>query len=1271
IDGEAQNGVVANVITSVRVIRNGKDDVTANYTLAPYNGTLTVTKRPVTLTSKSASKVYDGDALTAHEVEVGGDGFVGEDGASYVFTGLQTEKGKSKNTFTYSLKGGTNAAFYEITKVEGDLEVTALDIAGGDDEDWEIVLGPALTYTGLEQIQTLASVCYKGLSVDYSVTGNAATDAGSYSMTLTGQGNFMGEKAVAWSIAPKALTLTAGSGTRVYDGTPFTVGAVTAVGFVAGEGAEYECDGAQKDVGSSVNDVSAIRWNANTKGGNYTVTKVPGTLTVTPRPLTLTAANISKPYDGTPLTLTAADVTADGLVAGESFIYSNFASRTEAGQTPATFDYAPGAGTSLANYTVTVTPGRMITITKSVTAISVTAASDTWVYDGEDHSNRTWTATNLDTLQAGDALEVTFDEASVVKTPQDGLAQDGVVANVITSVRVIRNGTDDVTANYTVEWFPGTLTVTKRPVTVAVVGKSAAYTYDSEEKTVSGYDISTEDELYDIAADTVFSGTESASRTDAGKSDMGLSAGNFANNNDCFEVTYQVTDGYVKIDPLDISEAAADEFEITLGANPKYNGTVQTIPVTSVTCGGLPVTYTLAGENATHAGTYTLTVKANGNFTGERSTTWQVLKRRVTLTSASAAKVYDGSPLINQNVTVGGDGFIGIEGAIFDVTGSQTVAGSSKNTFTYSLKAGTLSADYDITKVEGALTVTKANVGSGTDGGEEPGNGEMPQDGVSKFDASFVYDGKGHTIDTNALKAAFSAAMIGGSAIEYAVGDGSGGDGHAGRVTLPWSEAAPVYTNAGEYVVWYRVTNPNYNEFVHAAKVTITPRTGVVVDIVGNVATNVYNGAAQSIDGYIVAINDSLYKETDFEFVGNSAVSGTAPGKYPMGLLASQFSNKSKNFTEVTFNVTDGELVILELPQKNVILDAIGGAFAIGSVITQECEDVYLAFPVATREGYVFDGWYLGVTNGAPKVTAGAQLLIDDDHTLFAKWRIDEALMPGGASIFAWEAIDANTARITGFKNAAQKVSTLLLPDMMEGRFVTEIAAGAFANSKSGMTKLVLPMFCTKIGDKAFTGVASLSEIVFADVRRWDAPSGIGSLAIGRYAFSGAGVGAVTLPKSVGSIGDYAFANCRKLTNLTILGAPTVGMMPLRRAGLDVGGVTVHLDPALANDGAYMETLKQECGNVTVRADAVVTRMTLSSLAISAKEIVLSVSVEKAAQWGKVDLSLVKVACRESLSEKPTILNPLSVTENPDGSLTVRVVAPKGDSGFFQVVLEK
>ena len=763
VDGPAQDGVVANVITGVRVMR-GDVDVSSNYTLAPYNGTLAVTPRPVTLTSKSDTKVYDGTPLTAHEATVGGDGFVGADGATYSFTGSQTEKGTSKNTFAYTLKSGTNATYYDITKVEGDLTVTAADISQGDEADWTIVLGPALTYTGLEQIQTLASVTYKGLPLDYSVSGNAQTDAGNYAMTLTGQGNFSGTHDVAWSIAPKALTLTAGSGSRVYDGTAFTVGTVTVSGFVANEGATYACTGSQTDVGSSPNEVGTVTWNANTKGGNYAVAKVAGTLTVTPRSVTLTAANLSKPYDGTPLALTAADITASGLVAGESFTYSDFASRTEAGQTPATFSYAAGPGTSLSNYSVTVTAGRTITITRSATAISVTAASESWVYDGETHSNRTWTATNLDTLQAGDALEVTFDESSVATTPQDGPAQDGVVANVITGVRVIRNGTDDVTANYTVEWFPGTLTVTKRPVTVTVTGHTATHTYDGTEKTVTGYDIATEDTLYDIAADTAFGGVATTNRTDAGTSQMGLAVVDFTNNDDCFEVTYAVTDGWVKITPLDIA-AAGDNFAISLGANPKYNGTVQTIPVNSVTCGGqglpaLPVTYTLAGENATHAGTYTLTVKANGNFTGERSTTWQILKRAVTLTSGSANKVYDGGVLANPNVAITGDGFIGLEGATFDVTGSQTAAGTSKNTFTYTLKAGTQSGDYAITKVEGDLTVTKA-----TYPGQEPGGAGIRWS-VAADAATWMYDGQVHGVTLTGVPSGVTPHLSGNTATD-------------------------------------------------------------------------------------------------------------------------------------------------------------------------------------------------------------------------------------------------------------------------------------------------------------------------------------------------------------------------------------------------------------------------------------------------------------------------------------------------------------------------
>ena len=758
IDGPGRNGIVANVITGVRVMR-GEADVTSNYTLAPYNGTLTVTKRPVALTSRSASKTYDGEPLTAHEVEIGGDGFVGEDGAAFTFTGSQTVVGKSRNTFAYALKGGTNAGYYDITKMEGELEVTAADISAGDDSDWQIVLGPSLAYTGLEQIQTLSSVTYKGLPLDYAVVGNAQTDAGNYTMTLTGQGNFTGMRDVAWAIAPKALSLEAGSGSRVYDGTAFTVGTVAAVGFAPGEGAEYECAGSQADVGSSQNNVATISWNANTRGSNYAVTKLPGTLAVTPRPVTLTAANISKPYDGTPLALTAADIAVNGMAAGESFVFGDFASRTEAGQTPATFSYAAGPGTKLGNYAVTVTPGATITITKSATAISVTAASGSWAYDGEPHSNRTWTAANLDTLQTGDALEVTFDDASVVTTPQDGPGLNGVVANAIANVRVIRSGMEDVTANYTVEWFPGTLTVTKRPVTVDVKGRTETFTYDGNEKSVEGYEVATEDELYDILADTVFSGTAASSRTDAGTTAMGLVATDFTNNNDCFEVTYAVTDGWVKVEPLDIA-AAGDDFAIALGVNPKYNGTVQSIPVESVVCRGLPVTFTRTGENATHAGTYTLTVKANGNFTGERSTTWRMLRRQVTLTSGSATKPYDGSPVRCGDVHIAGDGFIGLEGATFDVRGSQTVAGSSKNAFSYTLKAGTLSGDYDIVKAEGDLTVTRA-----TYPGQEPGGAGIAWS-VAPGAATWMYDGRPHGVSLTGVPAGVTARLAGNEAVD-------------------------------------------------------------------------------------------------------------------------------------------------------------------------------------------------------------------------------------------------------------------------------------------------------------------------------------------------------------------------------------------------------------------------------------------------------------------------------------------------------------------------
>ena len=80
-----------------------------------------ITPRTVRLTSGSDSKTYDGTPLTKHEVKE--DGFVKDDGATYDFTGSQTNVGTSDNIFTYALKDGTLASNYIITTEAGKLTV--------------------------------------------------------------------------------------------------------------------------------------------------------------------------------------------------------------------------------------------------------------------------------------------------------------------------------------------------------------------------------------------------------------------------------------------------------------------------------------------------------------------------------------------------------------------------------------------------------------------------------------------------------------------------------------------------------------------------------------------------------------------------------------------------------------------------------------------------------------------------------------------------------------------------------------------------------------------------------------------------------------------------------------------------------------------------------------------------------------------------------------------------------------------------------------------
>ena len=81
-------------------------------------------------------------------------------------------------------------------------------------------------------------------------------------------------------------------------------------------------------------------------------------------------------------------------------------------------------------------------------------------------------------------------------------------------------------------------------------------------------------------------------------------------------------------------------------------------------------------------------------------------KATVTLKSADLEKEYDGEALVNGNKPLATEtGWAEGEGASYTFTGSQTLVGSSANTFSYTLKSNTNKDNYVIKQSEGTLTV--------------------------------------------------------------------------------------------------------------------------------------------------------------------------------------------------------------------------------------------------------------------------------------------------------------------------------------------------------------------------------------------------------------------------------------------------------------------------------------------------------------------------------------------------------------------------------------
>ena len=343
------------------------------------------------------------------------------------------------------------------------------------------------SHDGVTSVSVVNAVEGLDWTYTYSTDGETYTDempqfkdAGTYTVDVKATNpNYEDLYAtVTVEISPREVTLTSATDSKTYDGTALTNHNVTVGGdgFVEGEGATYDVTGSQTNVDSSKNTFT-YTLNEGTKAGNYTITKVEGTLTVTAAEgmIVVTANSNEKTYDGTALTdpgYTVIGEVAEGDVLTatvEGFI-------TDAGEVPnvvTSYKVMRGDVDVTGNYDNITTADGTLTVTPAV--VTVTADDQSKVV-GEPLPELTYT---VETEVASETPAFTG-ELEYVGDDTRGVHTDEITQGTL----ALTDGENFKASNYTLVFVPGTLAIHARGMQVektvdkteAKVGSELVYT---------------------------------------------------------------------------------------------------------------------------------------------------------------------------------------------------------------------------------------------------------------------------------------------------------------------------------------------------------------------------------------------------------------------------------------------------------------------------------------------------------------------------------------------------------------------------------------------------------------------------------------------------------------------------------------------------------------------------------------------------------------------------------------------------------------------------
>ena len=431
--------------------------------------------------------------------------------------------------------------------------------------------------------------------------------------------------------------------------------------------------------------------------GNYTGT-VTRTYKITPKSVTVTADNKSKVFGEKDPEWTA---TVDGTLGNDTVDYTL---TREAGEAAGKYEITVKGDKLQGNYTVTYVAGTLTITRQSIdpgtdpekpnpdyTGAKVNSPKDE-VYDGKEHK---WIPTVTDKadkkLKAGTdyTVEYSTSDFTNVGTIKVTITGKGNYTGTVKRSYKVTPKEYTVTTESATKTYSGTALTAGGKVSGIVKGETVDFTITGSQTSVG-----TSDNTYELD----WTGSAKESNYTHGKDSIGtLTVKAKSIVPDGPNTPDEKKTGITVSDPSDSKYDGKEHREVLTVQDTKTDKKL-------VADKDYSVTYS---DDLVNAGTVTITIEGIGNYTGSFTKTYEITKRSVTLTSATASKTYDGQALTSTSITVSGDGFVKGEGATYNVTGTQTEVGNSANSFEYKLNENTLASNYDITKVVGTLTVTR------------------------------------------------------------------------------------------------------------------------------------------------------------------------------------------------------------------------------------------------------------------------------------------------------------------------------------------------------------------------------------------------------------------------------------------------------------------------------------------------------------------------------------------------------------------------------------